>query len=449
MAQTTLYVDFPGGPSARVNHAATLDAARYTCRNYMAREWEQVWSKSWLLAGLAADIPEAGDYFVFELGREQIIVTRLPDGGIAALFNACQHRGNRLIAQEWGSLSAFVCPYHNWTYALDGTLLKVPDPERFSRGVPCRERSLKRLRAEVWAGLVFVTMNEDAPPLRMFLGLIEPQLAPYHFERMVLVRDQTVSLDTNWKTVVDNFSELYHVDFMHPQHASFVDCRDATVELWPYGHTGVMVQGYVTNPRYPIPADPPVILQGALQAIGLNPAEFRGRVPEIRQAVQKHKRAIGPSLGFDYGEFSDEQVSDVWQYNLFPNIIMTIKPEELWIMRARPHADDPNKCLFDKMTLQIRPGQSRDAARGLSLVGDPNAVIPPEGARPPREVFAHSDVIAGRHSMTITVDQDIQYLAGMQAGMRSQGFTSAWLNDDESRVQHFHDWLDVWMARES
>ncbi len=444
MYQVTKYVDFSDAPSAKANDRARIDAERYTTPGYMKREWEQVWTQSWLLAGIACDIPESGDYFVFDIGRESIVVARTERGEINAFYNVCQHRGNKLVFNERGTVSSFTCPYHNWTYKLDGSLISVPDEERFSQGVPCDELSLKSVKVDTWDGLVFIAMNPDVEPLGKFLGVMADNLKPYNFEDMILVKDQTVCLDANWKTVIDNFSELYHVDYMHPQHASFVDCRDAIVELWPYGHTGVMVEGYVVNPRYGVPDEPPDLLKMQLKALGLNPDDFKGRVDEIRKAVQKQKRIVGKEVGFDYSGFSDEQVSDVWQYNLFPNVVMTIKPEELWVMRPRPHPTDPDKCLFDKWTLQIRPDKAKNGS-GLTLVGDVTDAVSASKERPEHEVFTQDEVIAGNYSMTITIDQDIHYLRDMQAGMHSRGFERAWINDDESRVQHFHDWLDIWI----
>ena len=445
MPQTTTYTDFADGTSAQAGTHATLDTDRYTSPDYMAREWDQVWSKTWLLAGVEEDVREPGDFFKFEIGREAIIIVRTETGELAALYDACQHRGNKLVVSERGSVPSFTCPYHGWTYDLDGTLKYVPDQERFAQGVPCEDLSLKPVKVETWAGIVWINMDPQAAPLSSFLGAVMDTLEPYHFENMVLSGDQTVTLDTNWKTVIDNFNEQYHVDFIHPQHASFVDCCDADNELWPYGHRRVLVEGYVTNPRYGEPEEAPPILAGAIAPLGLDANDFKGRVKDIRRAVQKRKREVGAELGFSYDPFTDEQVSDIWQYDLFPNIIMTIKPEELWIMRPRPHPTDPNKCMFDKITLQIPTNIGSDGAKSLSLIGDPNATIGEDGERPEHEIFDQEDVIAGKNSMTITIDQDIHYLRDMQAGMHSAGFNRAWLNADESRVQHFHDWLDVWM----
>jgi phenylpropionate dioxygenase-like ring-hydroxylating dioxygenase large terminal subunit len=446
MPQSTTYIDFPVGPPARPLRPATLDGSRYTSKDFMNKEWENIWTKSWLLAGLEADVREPGDYFVFEIGPESIIVLRTEEGALAAVYNACQHRGNRIVTNERGTIQAIVCPYHGWTYQLDGSLKIVPDAERFLQGLPCEDLSLKRVQVETWAGLVWVNMHLEASPLSEFLGLVIPQLTRFHFEKMILVEDQTVCLDTNWKTAVDNFNEQYHVDFIHPQHASFVDCCNAANELWPFGHRRVLVEGYVTNPRYGTPDAVPPILAAMITPLGLNPDDFQGNVSGVRRAVQTAKRAVGKALGFDFSEFTDDQLSDVLQYDLFPNIIMTIRPESLWVMRPRPHPTDPNKCFFDKWSLRIDIAD--DAERGLSLIPERVAGKDLHGERPEREVFTRDDVLAGRHSMTITIDQDIHYLNDMQAGFHSRGFAKAWLNEDESRVQHFHDWVDAWLTED-
>ncbi len=440
MAQTTTYVEAPDTVAARPPASARLDAARYTSSEFMRLEWERMWTRTWLLAGLELDLREPGDFFVFNIGPESILITRTRAGEVAAHYNVCQHRGNRLTTEARGCVKAVTCPYHGWSYDLDGRLRAVPDADRFSQGIDRDALSLKAVKVELWAGLVWVNMDPEASPLADFLEPVRDRLLPYHFERMWLAKDQTVRLDANWKTAVDNFNEQYHVDFLHPQHASFVDCCNAANLLFAGGHRGVEVEGYVVNPRYPIPDELPPLLRGSIAPLGMDPADFRGRVTDLRRAVQKRKREIGARLGYDYSGFTDDQLSDVWQYDLFPNVIMTIQPEELWIMRPRPHPTDPDRCFFDKWTLRA-PVHGQAGGTDIALgTGDKPAAT---SVRPTREEFDQDDVIAGKYSMTITIDQDIHYLRQMQAGMHSRGFTRAFLNDDESRVQHFHDWLDA------
>jgi phenylpropionate dioxygenase-like ring-hydroxylating dioxygenase large terminal subunit len=445
MAQTTLEQAFADGTPARTEQRATLNKQRYTSPEAMSAEWDKIWTRSWLFAGLISDVPDPGDYFVYEVGSESIVVIRGEDEQLRAFYNVCQHRGNRILTNDSGFLKRFSCPYHGWQYQLSGELCTVPDAERFCPPVEPAQRSLKPVQLECWAGLVWLNMSADPQPLARFLGPIMDRLGPYHFESMCLVQHQSMSLDANWKTVRDNFLEQYHVDFIHPQHAGFVDCSNSTNILWPQGHSATMVEGFVTNSRYPVPHEVPEHLAMLLQGLGLDPGEFEGRVPELRQAVQQRKRQLGPELGMEYSELSDDQLTDVWQYDIFPNTFMTIQPEELWIYGPRPHPTDPNKCFFDKYTLQIPKERGCDAERGLSLHLQLQASVDDE--RPARDVFDREDILAGRHSLTITIDQDVQYLPDMQAGLNSRGFEAALLNDDEVRVQHFHDWVDDWLAR--
>ena len=449
MPQTFNYVDFSETLTSSLDKSASLSKDRYISEDFMQSEWEGIWTKAWLFAGLESDLLEPGDFFIYDIGRESIVITRNDENEISAFYNVCQHRGNKIVTLESGSFSKVSCPYHGWTYGLDGTLEHVPDRELFKEGVPCEEKSLKPVKVSVWAGLVFINMDENSSSLETFLGSIVDQLKPYKFEKMNLVKHQTVSLlETNWKTVRDNFLEQYHVDFIHPQHASFVDCCDAENDLWPFGHTRTMVTSPVVNPRYSTPDEPPEFMKDYLKGLRLNPDDFHGKVPEIRKAIQKQKRVIGDELGFDFSEFTDDQVSDVLQYDIFPNIFMTIHPERLWIFGPKPHHSDPNKCSFTKWSFQIPSHQVRDESKELELLPG-SSFYEQTGSRPEHDIFTREDVVQGRKSLTVTIDQDIHYLNDMQAGMHSKGFDSATLSNDEERLQHFHDWVDNWISKDS
>ncbi|MGI9327520.1 MAG: aromatic ring-hydroxylating oxygenase subunit alpha [Pseudomonadales bacterium] len=418
---------------------------RYLSADYMEREWDRLWRQTWLLAGLESDVTAPGDYFVFDMLREQILVTRGSNGSVQGYYNVCQHRGNRLVNAERGHANNFRCAYHAWTYSIDGELAIVPYEERFASGVPHQDRSLKRVQTEVWNGFVFVCMAKSPPPLLDYLGPVAELLAPYRFANMSLVEDQTVHHYCNWKAIIDNFSELYHVDFLHPQHRRMVDCCNDTVHLFPNGHTGVAVKGATVNPRFPIPEEPTDLQSSQLASLGLDPVTFNGHVLDIRRAVQQRKREAGQDYGYDYSLYSDDQLSDVWQYNLFPNIILSFTPERCWVMRPRPHPTDPQQCYFDKLSLVQHPDPAlSDAVSAIAGSGSSTmtAAKPGNDVRPRRDVFDHTAILRGEKSMTITIDQDIELLGGVQAGMNSEAFDTVWLNDDEMRVQHFHNEMD-------
>jgi len=421
--------------------AGVITAERYISRDWLAREYEAVWPKAWLFACLERDLAEPGDYRVFSIGEESILVSRTDDGALAAFYNACQHRGARVMVNDYGWAKAFVCPYHGWTYGYDGRLNHVPDIERFSGGVDFDTHSLKPVQVDVWAGLVWICMDPGAPPLMEFLGPAADSITPYRLQDMTLTGDQTVHLDCNWKAVFDNFQELYHVEHIHPQHEHMFDCPTAEVHLYANGHTGVVIDGHTVNTRLPIPDKPNPYLSQQIQKFGGNPDDYTGRVLDIRADMPRLRRKAGAGLGYNYDGLTDLQLSDIEQYNFFPNTMITVQPEDALIVRARPHPTDPNRCLWDKFTLHMQPSEQVARTAGVPFEPFDPADLEPV-PRPAHDEFTQDDIIAGRKTMTITIDQDIHLIRDVQAGMRSRGFHAQKLCDDEARIQHYHDWLD-------
>ncbi len=424
---------------------APITAERYVSPEYLRDETERLWPDMWLFACLERDVAEPGEYVVFNVGDESILVTRTEEGTVGAFYNVCQHRGARVMVNERGWVKNFVCPYHGWTYDRGGALTVVPDIERFSGGVDCEARSLQPVRVGTFSDMVWICMSPDAPPLEEFLGPLIDILEPYDLAGMTLVADQTVRLDCNWKAVIDNFGELYHVEHIHPQHELMFDCPTAQTDLYENGHTGVLIYGHTVNTRLPVSDTPTPYLKHQLGMFGLNPDEYEGRVLDIRADVQRVRREVGASLGYDYSAMSDVRLTDIEQYNVFPNTVVTVQPDDAIIMRSRPHPTDPNKCEWDKLSFHRFPDPAIAKAAGVEFVPfDPTDTPPAE--RPEHDVFDQDDIIAGRKTMTRTIDQDIHLIRDVQAGMRSRGFDTAVLCDDESRVQHYHDWLNHFMS---
>lgn len=438
------------GPTI-VHGAAPVPPEPITAERYISPEWLQaeaaeLWPKQWLVAGLERDVDAPGKFVVFNIGRESIVVSGTDDGSVAAHFNVCQHRGARVMTTDRGCEKTFTCPYHGWSYRNNGRLVVVPDNQRFPDGGVDRDaHSLVPVQVEVFAGLVWINMDAQAATLHAWLGPVADLVEPYRLESMALTADQTVSIDCNWKAVYDNFGELYHVEHIHPQHEKMFDCPTATIDLFANGHTGVTIDGHTVNTRLPIPDEPTGYLRMQLAKFGGDPAEYHGRVLDIREAIPKLRREAGPRLGWDYGAFSDEQLSDIEQYNIFPNLMITVQPDDAIVTRARPHPTDPNKCLYDKFTFHRQPSASVAAAAGVEFVPHDAADVAP-AERPAHDDFTQEDVIAGDKTMTATLDQDIHFIRDVQAGMHSRGFSRQLLNNDEVRIQHYHDWMDHLMG---
>jgi hypothetical protein len=202
------------------------------------------------------------------------------------------------------------------------------------------------------------------------------------------------------------------------------------------------------NTRLPVPDAPNFYLEHQLKMYGADPAAYEGRVPDIRRDVQKLRRDSGPRLGFDYDALTDERLSDIEQYNLFPNTMITVTPDNALVMSARPHPTDPNQCWWDKLTFRLQPDPKVAERAGVSFEPFPGTQFS-VGERAEHDDFDQEDVIAGRKTMGATVDQDVHYIRDVQAGMHSRGFTAQQLCDDEVRIQHYHDWYDHVMGLRS
>jgi phenylpropionate dioxygenase-like ring-hydroxylating dioxygenase large terminal subunit len=423
---------------------------RYISPQWAAREWDRVWRRSWQAAAHVSDLREPGDHVVYDIGPESVLIARGNDGEVRAFYNVCRHRGVRLVDQRCGQADGFRCPYHSWRYDTDGSLAYVPNREAFQDGLPDDRLALRRVRCDVALGFAWITFDEDVEPLADYLVDMLPLMSHYEFENMTMTLDQTVVVNCNWKAVHDNFSELYHVHYLHPQHRRFVDCTNAISELYPRGHTRVWVPGATTDSLFSQPEQPTDLLTAQLSALGLDPAEYEGRVEDVQAAIRGAKRQLADTELPYFNNFTDEELSDVMQTNVFPNCIFTYQPEMLWLIRPRPHPTDPNRCYLDKISFERFP----QAEEKLYLEGTdqpaPGDTLrhqqPGVAGRPVHDEFDYQDVIEGRKSMTDTIDQDLSLLAHAQQGMQSDGFDGLWLNEIECRVSHFHERLDECMT---
>lgn len=397
-----------------------IPAARYTSPEFMAREWDRMWTKVWLLAGREDDIPEPGDYICTEIGKESVLVVRQDDGSIKAFHNVCLHRGNRLKQEGVGSTASFKCAYHHWDYGLDGSIKHIPDLSTFPQGAPPCGR-IPALPCDTWGSFVWFSLDPQVEPLRDYLGVIPQHLDPYHFERMALTRDLTIEWDCNWKASVDAFNESYHVQGIHPQLLWYLD--DTNIQIDCYGkHNRYLIPFAVVSPRVNVPPEIPPAIKLIMKGAGMDPADYDGRVTEVRRDVQRFKREHGPAQGKDYSELNDDQLTDDYHYLIFPNVTLNTHADDLMLFRQRPHPTDPNKMLFDVQTYELVPeGQPR-----------------PE--RPEHSMYVHGDKSIGQ-----VLDQDAFNLPTVQKGMHSSGFQGLWLGDQELRIRHFHRVIDDYL----
>ena len=184
-------------------------------------ERDAIFRRFWLNVGRAEEISDPGDYVVrpIEIAHTEVLIVRGNDGEPRAFHNLCAHRANRVTRRTRGRAVRFVCPFHHWTYDLDGRLLKVTDEDQFF-DLDRSKLGLKPVALEVWNGFLFVNLQpEPDQNLRAFLGEVAERLDGYPFEMLEPAAGYEVEVEANWKLSLDSFQEGYHVPFLHRRSA--------------------------------------------------------------------------------------------------------------------------------------------------------------------------------------------------------------------------------------
>ena len=193
-----------------------LPRAVYQDPEIYESEIRRIFLKSWQYVGHASQIPQRGDYFLFEIAGESVILVRDGEGKINALLNVCRHRGSRICDLPEGREARLTCKYHGWTYGLDGSLRAAGDaPEGFDK----TRLALKRLHVKVLQGLIFINFDPDAVPFDAIENDLGPLLAPWGLERAKIAHRQNYPITSNWKLTVENYCECYHCLPAHPEYS--------------------------------------------------------------------------------------------------------------------------------------------------------------------------------------------------------------------------------------
>ena len=280
--------------------ALTLPARFYTDAALFAREMEMLFGRMWICAGRTEPIENQGQYFLREIIGESVIVTRSP-GGVRAFFNVCRHRGTRLCTETQGRFAGSIqCPYHAWTYDLDGQLVGAPHME----DVPHFRRAdypLHQVAADVWDGHVFVNLAASPAPLRTQLGPLPDRFAPWQMQDLRLGHRIVYDVKANWKLIVQNYNECLHCPTLHPA-------------LNRLSH-------YLSGENEPLQA---TYMGGRMDLRpGVATMSMDGRCP----------RALLPGLG-------EDDRRRVYYYAIFPNLLLSLHPDYMLVHTLWPVAPD-------------------------------------------------------------------------------------------------------------
>lgn len=217
-------------PAAPLARAATPPAAWYTDPRVHDLELRAVFGGNWHFAARLDQLAEPGRYATATVGGEPLVLVRGGDGELRAFFNVCRHHAAEVMTEPEGSCSVLRCPYHAWTYELDGRLRGTPEfdgVEGFDRAA----NGLVPVRVDTWEGMAFVNLSGGAPPLREFLDGVARRVEPLGLHRMRWFERRSWIIECNWKVYVDNYLDGgYHVPFLHKGLATVLENKAYTIE---------------------------------------------------------------------------------------------------------------------------------------------------------------------------------------------------------------------------
>ena len=207
----------------RMLHGLPVEA--YTGQQWFDCEQEKIFSRTWRYAGFMEDLSEPGQYIAIQAGLNNIFIIMGRDRRLRAFHNICRHRGTQLIRAVGKTQKALTCPYHDWTYDLEGKLISIPDEDKEFDGVDKSCLGLKPASVDLWRGMLFVHPDPDAGSIIDWFGDIEPHLGPHRVEELVEYPEarSTYEVRANWKIVVENYIDVYHLSHLHSGTLSMYD----------------------------------------------------------------------------------------------------------------------------------------------------------------------------------------------------------------------------------
>jgi phenylpropionate dioxygenase-like ring-hydroxylating dioxygenase large terminal subunit len=415
---------------------AEIAKSRYTSPAFADLEARYLWPRTWQMACRVEQLPKVGSHVVYDVADDSLIVVRGADGAIRAFHNACLHRGTKLRTDD-GRVASFRCPFHGWTWDLEGNLAQVPCEWDFPQvvGDPAR-RNLPEARVAVWQGFVMVNLDPGAPDWEDYAPKLVEHLPAFGYDRRYVAFHAVKEVPANWKVVMEAFAEAYHVVATHPQIVEFSGDANSEYVTWPDDpHTSRFVNAFAT--QSPHLTDTLSEQQVANAYLAFTSRAKDATAPQVgddtsARAViaEVFRTRIGPIYGADLSDRSDSEMLDAILYNVFPAFAPWAGIGQPLVYRWRPGAT-PDTCFMDVMRL---------------------APIPDSGVVPeiPDTIHLRLDQswseAPGMGGLAAVFEQDMANIPRVQAGLKSRGkSTISFGAYQEGRLRMFHRVLDRYL----
>jgi phenylpropionate dioxygenase-like ring-hydroxylating dioxygenase large terminal subunit len=408
-----------------------IDRKLYTSADVHRQEVQRVWQRVWQFACREEEIAEVGDIHVYSLADLSILVVRSGEDEIKAYYNSCTHRGTALCSDHT-HLQKLRCPFHGFTWKLDGSLDSVPCQWDFPQ-VSERSHSLQSVQVGRWGGFVFINPDPKAPPFEQYLENLPSHLDPCGFENMYIAGYYRKVLPSNWKASIEAFLEAFHVTETHPQTVEFSDDVHTQYDVFPGNrHVSRFLQPVgVPSGALPTPPTQQAILDRMFE-VTMRAQAAAPTLPEGMSARAFMIAGLRAQIAEGSEALSDAELIDAMQYSLFPNLVLFRSIGFPVVYRFRPNGNDPDSSLFDMLILkQVPEGQTRPYPAEPVEMGDMRYAQVPELAEWLRDIY----------------DQDVANLGLQQQGLKAGHSPITFSRYQESRLRHFHQTLRSYLEQ--
>ena len=289
-----------------IDGAKTLPRRYYTAPEIFQEEAERIFARRWLCVGREDRIRSPGDYIVQPVGNESIIILRDRTGALRAYYNVCRHRGTRLCEEHSGRFSETIqCPYHAWTYGLDGRLIGAPSSGEIE-GFNKADYPLHPVAVQSWEGFVFINLDRDPEPFAKAFERLIGRFTRFNLPNLAVARTIEYEVRANWKLLFQNYSECYHCGPVHPPLAKLTPPTSGENDLVDGPFTG----GFMV-------------------------------INEGHQSLTMTGRACGLMVG----DLPEEDLNRVYYYAIFPNMLLSLHPDYVMYHTLWPEAPDRTRIL--------------------------------------------------------------------------------------------------------
>ncbi len=418
-----------------------LAADRYWSPEFARQENEKMWPNVWQYAAREEDIPESGDYVIYENVGRSFLISRQADGSVKAFHNVCLHRGRKLRTED-GWADNFQCPFHGFAWHNDGKLKEIPCRWDFGH-LTDEKMQLPEAQVGRWGGYIFIRENAEGPSLEEYLAPVPEHFARWRHEECTTAIWVAKVVPANWKVCAEAFMEAWHAWITHPQLLPFTG--DANTQYNIYGdNVNVALTPFaVMSPHVdPVGKKQQWIVDEFVKYNGRSADNYEGeatlalQVPEgmtARQALAEASREQYTQMfGHDHSHSTDAELLDAFTYNIFPNFGPWggYMPNIVYRWRPWPDADH---CLMDvRILTRVPPGQPIPRSVPMKfLTEDQKWTDAPE-------LGILGDVF----------EQDMENLPHVQDGLKASKNNEVQLGDfQEIRIRQFHQTLDKYLAK--